>query len=73
MSGGNPAIVAKIASITIGGQIIGTPSVPGDGHAFAAELIGSMRIGGATVTLPGPHNNFNFTDPSLADITVEEI
>ncbi len=71
--GGNPAILAKIGSITIGGQIIGTPSLNGDSYAFAAEMIGSMKIGGTTVTLPGPHNNFNFTDPSLSDVTVEEI
>src|SRR5262249_34577880 len=49
--GGSAAILAKIASITIGGQVIGTPGINGDNHAFAAEQIGAMNIGGAAIAL----------------------
>lgn len=71
--GGIASIRATISSISIDGQLVGTPTDNSDSHAFAAEAIASMKIGGATVALPGAHNNFNFTDPSLSDVTVEEL
>jgi hypothetical protein len=73
--GGSAAILAKIASITIGGQVIGTPGINGDNYAFAAEQIGAMNIGGAAIALKsGPHNDvFDFTDPNLSDVTIEEL
>lgn len=52
-AGGNPAIVAKIASITIGGEVRGSPSSvnSSDHFGFVAEQIGSFKIGGTVIPL----------------------
>ncbi len=71
--GSEPAISAKIASIAINGQVFGTPTIAGDSHAFAAEVIGTFKLGGVSIPLPGLHNGFIFSDPNLNDVTVEEI
>jgi len=71
--GGKASILAKIASITINGQLIGTPGIAGDSHAFAAQIIGSLKLGGTSIPLPGPQNAIAFSDPNLNDVTVEEI
>lgn len=47
---GNAIISAKIASITIGGQVIGS-AVGGEHFGFAAEQIGSFKAGGAIIPL----------------------
>ena len=46
-------ILAKIASITIAGQVFGTPaSVSTTDHfGFAAQQIGAVKIGGNTIVL----------------------
>jgi hypothetical protein len=61
ISGGVSTILSKIASITIGGQVIGTPnSVSTTDHfGFVAEAIGPVKIGGyafsvASSTSPQP-------------------
>jgi hypothetical protein len=57
IAGGN-AIVAKIASITIGGAVFGTLGDLLDGFGFAAEEIGKLNIGKAIVPLQsGAHND----------------
>jgi hypothetical protein len=73
IAGGNASISAKIASIVINGQVFGTPAVAGDSHAFAAQVIGSLKLGGAAIPLPGLHDAFVFSDPNLNDVTVEEL
>jgi hypothetical protein len=54
-----PGILAKIASIQIGGQAIGT--VDGSGSfGIEAEQIGSLSVNGVSYHLtPGPHNDFD--------------
>lgn len=50
------AFVSRIASITITGQATGLAGAPGDG--LAAEEIGTLKIGRATIPLtPGAHND----------------
>lgn len=49
--GGGNAIVAKIASITVSGAAFGTNGNLRDGFGFAAEEIGSLKIGKAKVPL----------------------
>ncbi len=52
--GGAAAIIAKIASITIGGQVVGG----GNHFGFVAEQIGSVKVGGVTIPLTvGAHND----------------
>jgi hypothetical protein len=48
---GSTAIVARIASITIGGAVIGTMTNPNDHFGFTAESIGSFKAGLYTAPL----------------------
>jgi hypothetical protein len=51
---------SKIASITVGGQVLGTPDSvdPFDHYAFESESIGSLKIGGTSIQLKaGRHND----------------
>ena len=54
IGGGAPGILSKIASITIGGQVFGTPSSvnAGDNFGFVAQAIGAVEIGGYTIAVP---------------------
>lgn len=54
LGGGNPNVLSTIASITVGGQVAGTPSgMSGtDGYAFIAQKIGSVKIAGNPPLLP---------------------
>jgi hypothetical protein len=51
---GSASITATIASITIKGQVFGTPdSLNADDHfGFVAEQLGKVKVGGNLVTLP---------------------
>jgi hypothetical protein len=72
---GNPNIIAKIASITIGGQVFGTPNSTSssDQFGFVAEQIGSLKIGGNAIALAaGPHND-NLSVGETTDVTVHEV
>jgi hypothetical protein len=72
---GNASIIAKIASITIKGQVFGTPvSVNSTDHfGFVAEQVGLVKIGGNAIALAaGPHND-NFVVGETSDITVHEV
>ena len=50
----NANIISKIASVVIGGQVLGTlPSVSAADHfGFVAEQIGAVKIGGNTIVIP---------------------
>ena len=53
---GNTALIARIASITIRGDVSGSRAA-GDNFGFVAEQIDKLRIGSRTITLvPGPSN-----------------
>jgi hypothetical protein len=76
---GDPLLFSKIASITIGGAVIGTASVGGDGFGFVAQEIGALSIGGTKIPLLPGHGND--TDATLSryiisasrDFTVHEV
>jgi hypothetical protein len=50
----NPGIISKIASVTIGGEVFGTPASFSitDSYAFVAESIGAFRVGGVSIAIP---------------------
>lgn len=59
-SGGNmgtAAIVARIASITIGGQLLGTSGGAADCFGILAEQIGALTIGKTNVPLTAAKND----------------
>jgi len=68
---GTPALVSKIASITIGGFVSGT--VGGSDHfGFVAQEIGKLSIGGTKIAIPAP--GFGARDLGLTgDFTVVQI
>jgi hypothetical protein len=65
--------IAQIASITIGGQAIGT--VGGTDHfGFVAERVGSLSVGGTVIPLhAGPSNDGLTTVGPTGDLTVFEV
>ena len=72
---GSASIIAKIASITIGGQLFGTPnSVSNTDHfGFVAEQIGAVKIGGSAIALTaGAHNDNRFAGHTT-DVNIHEI
>jgi hypothetical protein len=36
-------------------------------------VIGSLKLGGTSIPLPGVQNALAFSDPNLDDVTVEEL
>jgi hypothetical protein len=50
----NPSIISKIASVTIGGAVFGTPASFSitDSYGFVAESIGTFRVGGVSIAIP---------------------
>ncbi len=67
----NSSIISKIASITIGGLVVGTPnSVSATDHfGFVAQQIGSFKATGFTV----PLRSDNFGVGGTADVSIHEI
>ena len=67
---GNANILAKIASITIAGQVFGTPlSVNMNDHfGFVAEQIGSIKVGGNNLVLPA--NNTPLAIGETGDVSI---
>ena len=69
------AIIARIASITIGGAVIGTQTNPNDHFGFTAQSIGSFRAGLYTAPLTAAL----LADPLIAlapltgDVTIREV
>ena len=70
---GSAGIVAKIASITIAGQVFGTPkSVSTTDHfGFVAQQIGAVKIGGNSIVLTAGLDNLAVGETS--DMTVHEV
>jgi hypothetical protein len=62
----NAGIVSSIASITIGGEVLGIPGDNGTNHfAFAAQQIKSFKVGGTTIAL----HSGAFNDHLLIGVT----
>ena len=70
----DPAITAKIASVLIRGQALGTPG-GSDGFGFVAQQIGSLRIGGTTSPLRSGASNDTTPLPvgATADLFAREV
>jgi hypothetical protein len=75
IGGGTAGIIATIASITIGGQVFGTPdSVSSTDHfGFVAQQIDAVRIWGNSIPLKAGPNNDNFDVGETFDMTVHEV
>lgn len=74
-AGESAAVTSRIASITIGGQVFGTPVSfsDTDRFGFVAEQIGALKVGGATFVLdPAPRADAFFVG-STGDATLSEL
>jgi hypothetical protein len=70
------SIVAKIASITIKGEALGTPNSTSstDHFGFVAQQIGSLKVGGGSFALTaGPSNDSIELSPITGDLTIREV
>jgi hypothetical protein len=70
---GGSAIVSRIARITIGGYLRGTPSVNGDHFGFIAQQVGSFKVGGAVIPLTPAAHSDNRTFTVAQDVTIHEV
>jgi hypothetical protein len=72
---GNLDIIAKIASINIGGQVFGTPvSTSGTDHyGFVAQQIGAIKVGGTTIALAAGASNDNHVVGETTDLNIHEV
>ena len=70
---GSAGIIATIASITIAGQVFGTPNSTSttDHFGFVAEQIGAVKIGGNAIALTAGPDNLAVGETS--DMTVHEV
>jgi hypothetical protein len=60
VSMGGGKVIAKIASITIAGAVLGTSDVTDDAFGFVADEIGALSVGKAKVPLvKGAHNDLS--------------
>ena len=59
IAGGNTAIASKIASLTIGGPVYGTPSTQSstDHYGFVAQSFGAIKIHGIAVILTSSNSD----------------
>ena len=75
IGGGKAGVIAKIASITIGGQVIGTLNNLNntDSFGFVAEQIGAVKIGGNLAALTVGAHNDNLALGQTADFHIHEI
>ncbi len=71
----NAAIISKIASITIGGHLFGTPaSVSTTDHfGFVAEQVGSLKVGGFAIPLTAVPHQDDRAIGETPDVRVHEI
>ncbi len=69
---GGGASIAKIASIVIGGQVVGTPGA-GDRFGFVSHTIGSFKAAGFTAPFTAATGQFFELSLITADVTVREI
>jgi hypothetical protein len=69
-------VYSRIGSITIAGQVFGTPESlrPADQFGFVAEEIGQLKVGARVFDLaPGPFNDGTYIGSFGDDVTVHEI
>jgi hypothetical protein len=66
------AVSARIASIRIGGQAIGTGAT-GDGFGFFAQAVGAFNLGGVAVPLHAGTGNDIQTFGSTLDVRLREV
>ena len=65
-------VASKIASLTIGGQALGT-FAGGDAFGVVAQLVGAVRVGGTSLVLAQGPENDNFFVGITGDFKVNEI
>ena len=73
--GGGFTLASRIASIVIGGQLLGTAAA-GDTFGFVSEEIGRFKVGGADIILftPGANNDLAiFTFGPDGDVALHEV
>ena len=61
----HPELFSKIASVVIGGQVIGNPNDPSKTYGFGAEEIGSFKVHGVALTLNPGRSNDKFAGSGL--------
>lgn len=73
--GSNPELIARIASITIGGQVVGTHLnvAPTDHYGFVAQQIGSFKAGGVIAKLTGVTDSPVHLSPITDDVAIREV
>jgi hypothetical protein len=67
----DPNVISTIASITIRGQVLGTPGA-GDDFGFCAERVGSVSVGGSAVSLKPATKDLIALGPTF-DVRVNEV
>jgi hypothetical protein len=67
-----PTAFARIARVTIGGQILGTVAA-GDHYGIVAEDVGSLRIGGTVIPLTAPRHTDDVSVGITGDFEVREV
>jgi hypothetical protein len=69
----DPEFVSRIGSVTIGGQVLGTAATD-DSYLFAAQWIGSVKIGDTTLgpTMPGAGNDLVTGVGLYGDVILKE-
>jgi hypothetical protein len=72
IGGGAAGVLSKIASITIGGQVYGTPDSVNatDNFGFVAQAISSVKIGGYAITVPMNGTPLNVGETTDVDIHI---
>ncbi|MEA3186518.1 MAG: hypothetical protein QOD99_348, partial [Chthoniobacter sp.] len=61
----HPELSSKIASIVIGGQVIGNVNDPSKTYGFGAEEIGSFKVNGVALSLTPGKNNDKFASAGV--------
>jgi hypothetical protein len=75
LAAGGGSVLAKIARITIKGQILGTPESQSatDHYGIVAEQVGFVSVGGTAIDLQfGPHNDAKDVGVT-GDVTIREV
>ncbi|HET6409644.1 MAG TPA: DUF4394 domain-containing protein [Chthoniobacteraceae bacterium] len=70
--GGSPTAIARIASITVNGEVTGS-LITGDHFGFVAEQIDSIKIGGRSVNLADGASNDNVLISFTDDVRILEV
>jgi hypothetical protein len=66
------ALIARIASITIKGNVIGTLDAA-DNFGFVAQQIDKVKFGGRTISLTAGPSNDNILLPFTDDVHILEV